>query len=316
MVEKGLKLPTKIKELTNSEKEILHLLSDEFFTIKQVAQRRDCSIQYVYKVIKSLKKKGEIDVSLNKTITSQSTFNQTDVRLHGQEINIRILWQDNKYQKIINNSNTIYLDSNTIRLYKNSIEIYSGQSFYGKTASESEKSSCEYWFRFITRLANDLNIILIKKQSRNIKIVNQHFARGDSEICDDSIKNRERVWVYAEEDGKLAFITDDSFGFKEDETVHPTTSKSDRKAIDKQINDWRINNPPTISEVSNNLKTASEIILSNQELISNLPNVLNRLEKEINSHLKLIKEYRKENKLWRKSFKKKVNNQLTLRDWF
>lgn len=312
-LKKGLKLPTK-SSLTNTEKEILHLISDEFLTIKQIAQRRDCSIQAVYKLIKKLKNKGALDIGLNRVESSKSTHSKNDVRLHGQEFNIRILWQDNKYQELLEKSNTMFIDSNTIRLYKNAIEIYSGQSFYGKTTNISESKSLFYWRGFLAKLEHILNVTLIKPRSRNIKIVNQHYARGDSEIAEDSIKNKERVWVYAEEDGKLCFITDNSFGFKEDELVHPITAKQDRKAVDKQVNDWRLNNPPTNSELLKN-----QTITQNQ--LGQLVNVMGDYGKHIKSHTESIKALSKAIPQLVKILKetKKENSQLKQRklgDWF
>ena len=332
MVEnKGLKSRKKATILTEVEKEILHLLTDEFLTIKQIKQRRNCSLQAVYKIIKELKQKGAYDSGLNRVEKVESTFNQSDLRLHGQELNIRLLYQNPKYQIELKKSNILFLDGNTVRLYKNSIEIYSGQFFYGKTINEAEIKSLEYWKRFLARLEHDLTIILVKNKARNIKIVNQHWARGDSEICDDSRKYRERVWVYAEEDGKLAFITDDSFGLKEDETIHPFTSKPDRKAVDKQVNDWRLNNPPTNSELAINQAETTLNIKKTNQMINNLiglqkgvPKALNLFKQQIESHLKLIQEYRKENIKWRreitrenKSLKEKLKSkEQTILDRF
>ena len=306
----GLKFPILNPQLTNAEKEVLHLITEEFLTIKQIAQRRNCSVQAVYKITKSLKKKGVLDIGLNKVEKVESTFNQSDLRLHGQEFNIRILWQDTDFQRKLKGSNTIFLDSNTIRLYKNSIEVYSGQSFFGKSVNEVERKSLDYWERFIIRLEHDLKIQLKKNRARNIKIVNQHWARGDSEITDNAIKYRERVWVYAEEDGKLAFITDDSFGFREDETLHPITAKPDRKAIDKQVNDWRLRDPPTQSELSKiqadigqGLKILIGVVSKQAEIYADFP-------KQIQSHLKLIQEYRKENISWRKNTEKRIRQEV------
>ena len=306
----GLKFPILNPQLTNAEKEVLHLITEEFLTIKQIAQRRNCSVQAVYKITKSLKKKGVLDIGLNKVEKVESTFNQSDLRLHGQEFNIRILWQDPDFQRKLKGSNTIFLDGNTIRLYKNSIEIYSGQSFFGKLVNEVERKSLDYWERFIIRLEHDLKIQLKKNRARNIKIVNQHWARGDSEITDNAIKYRERVWVYAEEDGKLCFITDDSFGFKEDETLHPITAKPDRKAIDKQVNDWRLRDPPTQSELSKiqadigqGLKILIGVVSKQTEIYADFP-------KQIQSHLKLIQEYRKENISWRKNTEKRIRQEV------
>jgi len=311
----GLKCPRKIK-LTNAEKEILHLITDEFLTIKQIAKQRDCTIQAIYKVIKSLKQKGAYDGGLNKVEKIESTFNQSDIRLHGQEFNIRILWQDSKYQELLQKSNTLFLDGNTIRLYKNSIEIYSGQSFYGKSPEEAENKSLEYWNRLLARLEHDFNVGLLKSRARNIKIVNQHFARGNSEICDNARANKERIWIYASEDGKLAYITDDSFGFREDETVHPITAKPDRKAVDKQVNDWRINDPPTNSELATNINnfvlgfdTYGKNILTHINVLNQMAQSQKAQTQAIKQLTKVMKGVLKENK------KLKLGSQKELNEW-
>jgi len=283
---KGLKCQIGKADLTKTEREVLHLITDEFLTVKNMAQRRGVSLQAIYKTIKKLKKKGAFDGGLNKVEKVESTFNQTDIRLHGQEFNIKIIWQDNKYQKALNKSNTLFLDSNTIRLYKNSIEVYSGQSFFGKTTNESDKRSFIYWERFFSRLEHELNIIIKKQRSRNIKEVNHHYARGNSEICENANEAKERIWIYAEEDGKLAFITDDSFGFKEDECVHPITAKKDREAIDKQINCFRQDNPPTNSELATHIKAVTSNQLMFAENIYKHMKVLDSMDQT----LKLIRK--------------------------
>lgn len=283
---KGLKLPSRSSGLTAAQKEVLHLITEEFLTHKQIAQRRNCSLQAVYKISAQLKRKGALDGGFNKVEKVETTFNQSDIRLHGQEINIRIIMQNNKYQKLLQKSNTLFLEGNTIRLYKNSIEVYLGHSFYGKTINEAERHSLAYLQRFLARLEHDLKIGIIKNRSRNIKIVNQHFARGDSEIADNSIENKDRVWVYAEEDGKLAFITDNSFGFREDETLHPITGKQDREAVDKQVNDWRLRNPPTNSEIANNLNGTISVV-------NNLAATIGEYGEHIKSHTSAIKSLSK-----------------------
>lgn len=261
---KGLKLPIKSVGLSSAEKEVKHLIDDEFLTVKQIAQRRSTTVQAVYKILKKVNNKTGFKQHLNRVEKVESTHSKSDIRLHGQEFNIRILWQDNKYQELLEKSNIVFWDGNSVRLYKNSIEIYSGQSFFGKDEQMATSSSLEYWKRFIGRLEHDLKTILIKPRSRNIRVVNHHYARGNSEIAENAINEKERIWIYAEEDGKLAFITDNSFGFKEDETVHPITAQPDRKAIDKQVNDWRLRDPPTNSELANNIKE----VIEGQKLIT------------------------------------------------
>lgn len=250
----------KIKPLTKAEKEVLDLISEDFLTLKQIQIRRQCSRQAVYKILKKLKEKGALNQGLQKVDKIEALVNQKPIRLHGQEFNIKIIFQNQNYQNQLKASNLLFIKGHTIKLFKNSLEVYSGEgiSFFGDTAREAINKSFKYWQKFLTSLEHELKVVILKPKSRNIRIVNQHFARGDSEICNNAINNHKKIKVFAEEDGKLAFITDDSFGFKEDETVHPQTSKPDREAVDKQVNDWRINNPPTNSQLSSALYTQTQ----------------------------------------------------------
>lgn len=262
-----------IKPLTQAEKEVLRLISEEFLTPKQIQHRRQCSRQAFYKIFKSLKQKGAINTGLqmvdkNEGLTvNQPKFNSNYVRLHGQEFNIQLLYQDQNYQKAVNRSNILFINGHTIKLYRNSLEIYAGEgtSFYGEDAQEAFSKSLVYWKKFVVRLENDLKVILTKPRSQNIRIVNQHFARGDSEIYDHAMKDKKQIKIYAKEDGKLAWITDDSFGFNEDETVHPKTAKPDREEIDKHINDWRTNHPPTNSQLATHIQSLGQYTAQNAQ---------------------------------------------------
>lgn len=242
----------KIGDLTEAEKEVLRMITEEFLTPKQIQIRRQCSRQAFYKILKKLKQKGAINSGLQQVDKSEAPVNLQLIRLHGQEFNIGILYQDQNYQKLLQRSNIIFLDGHTIKLYRNSLEVYAGEgtSFYGDTAQKAFSKSLAYWRHLFARLENDFKVILVKPRSANIKLVNQHFARGDSEIYVNATEHKEKIKIFAVEDGKLAFITDDSFGFNEDETVHPKTAKPDREEIDKHINDWRIHHPPTNSQLA------------------------------------------------------------------
>ena len=282
---KGLHTP-QIDELTKAEKEVLELITEEYLTPKQIRIRRECSRQAVYKLLASIKKKGALNIGLQKTEKDLSSCQQEEkdvnqTRLHGQEFNIRIILQDNNYQRLLKKSNIIYLEGHTIKLYKDSIEIYAGKgaSFYGIDTQEADRKASEYWQKFFTRLEHELKAILIKERSRNIKEVNHHYSRGDSEICKNALKNEgKNIRVFCPIDGKLAFITDESFGDKEDETLHPITAKQDRGAIDKQVNDWRLNNPPTLSEVMILMKEHAEL---NKETAAGLLAIVESLKPSI-----------------------------------
>lgn len=260
MVENNSLICPSKKELTNAEKEVLDMITIKFYSLKQMQVIRKCSRQAVYKIVKSLKKKGVLNLGLQAVNKNESSCQPNQVRLHGQEFNIKLIWQDNRYQELINKSNVLYLDGHTIRLYSNSIEIYAGEgiSFYGEDSDRAYKKSIEYWNRFFIKLEHEIKAIIIKNNCKNIKEVNWHFARGDSEICENARETGKRIRVYCPIDGKLAYLTDESFRGREDETVHPITAKIDRKAIDKQVNDWRLNNPPTNSELSRNIAEVTQ----------------------------------------------------------
>jgi DNA-binding CsgD family transcriptional regulator len=283
----------KDSSLTDSEKDVLHLVTDESMTAKQISIRRGCSRQAVHKILKKLRQKGAYNKAFEKVDTTEALVNHNqNIRLHGQELNIRILWQNEKYQRILKKSNLIFIDGNTIKLYPKSVEIYIGHDFYGDNAQIAEKRSLEYLQRLIIRLEHDLNAILIKQRSANIRVVNQHYARTGSEVSESAIERGERIRIYAKEDGKLCFVTDDSFGFKEDEAVHPTTAKRDRNAIDKQINDWRLNNPPTNSELARVAMETSKNQLIFAENMKSHISAIQKLGSEVKGLSKAIKEFK------------------------
>ncbi len=276
MAKNGLNIPSK-KYLTKTEKIILHLITEEFLTPKQITLRRNTSIQAFYKIRRKLINKGALTIANSQTTPQPLNLNYL-IRLHGEEINIKIVYQDHRYQNKLKKCNTLFIDSNTIRLYQNSIEIYSGQSFFGNTKTEANSKSMDYWRTFITKLEYNLKVILVKERKNNIRFVNAHYARTNSKLCENAI-DEGKVRVFAEEDGKLAFLTDDSHQMKEDECVHPLTANEDRDRIDKHINDIRLRNPPTNSELTTVLMRLGESQLRTQDQMTELVKRLNDMQK-------------------------------------
>ncbi|MEX0596934.1 MAG: hypothetical protein WD512_10580, partial [Candidatus Paceibacterota bacterium] len=123
--------------LSKAEKEVLFLLTQEFLTPKKIQIRRQTSRQATYKIIKSLKQKGAIrpnyleNPMVDKSqptcqpVNQKSTKSVNQIRLHGQEFNIKILYKDHRYKQLQGKANLINIDGNEIRLYRDSIEIYS-----------------------------------------------------------------------------------------------------------------------------------------------------------------------------------------------
>lgn len=248
-------LPPKKVYLKESAKQILLLLTVDFLTPKQIAQRRQTSIRAVNKVIKNLREKGFIN-SGNKvgnlsqcTPLSREPFSPLKMRLHGQEWNIKLIASSSKYQDSRQKANTILIDGNTIRLYNKSIEIYSGQSFFEKDENRATALSMDYWMRFFVRLENELQVILVKPRATNINLVNQHYGETNSEMAKDAIQKGHKYRIETTDDGKLWFTIDNSWNLKEMETIHPETAKQDMTKIQKQVNDWRDYDPPTNSEL-------------------------------------------------------------------
>ena len=257
----GLKSGHRLPELTPIEKEVLNMVAIEYLTAKQVSIRRQCSTQMVYKIVRSLRKKGAL-TSTNKMVANFLSTMQpkNQIRLHGQEFNIKIIYKDHRYKDKIKKSNQIHIDGNTIRLYKNSLEVYGGQSFFGDDVQKATAKSIQYWDKLFTRLENDLKILIVKNRAQNIKVVNQHYAEINNGLATDCEMKGDKIKIYTTEEGKLWFLIDNSFNLHEAETVHPETSKQDMQdSIRPFFNDLRDNKPPTMSELMCAIKQVIDI---------------------------------------------------------
>lgn len=245
--------------LTNAEKEVLLLLTEDFLTPQKIAIRRKCTRQAVFKILKTLKNKGAYDLGLrmvDKSLSTcqpcQPTFRmENKIRLHGQEFNIKILFKDGRYINALEKgANVLYTDGNTTRLFKDSIEIYSGQNFYAEDVQKATVKSFEYWNRFIARLEHDLKVILLKPRSQNIRLVNQHYAEINNELAKECEKKADKIRIFTNDDGKLWFLIDNSFNLHEAETVHPKTAQQDMTAVKAFFNDVRDNETVPLSKIS------------------------------------------------------------------
>lgn len=239
-----------LKNLTNTEIEILTYLSIDFLTPQQIAVKRKTSKQAVNQVIQRLREKGCLNAANKRLDKSRPTRQPTHaIRLHAQEFNIKIIHKDERYISHLKKSNNLFIDGNRVLLYKNSIEVYATQMFFGESAQSATSKSFVYWNHFFTKLENDLKIIIIKDRYQNIKLVNAHYAEIHNEFAKDCNINAEKIKITTTEDGKLWFLIDNSFNLHEAETVHPQTAKPDIENVTRFFNDIRDKNPPTNSEV-------------------------------------------------------------------
>jgi len=299
LTKKGSLTQCGVAHLTPTEEAVLALsVEPEFLTPQQIATRRGVKVHAIWKVQRALRKKGALTKTNKRVNFSRPTAKPTTkikpnlIRLHGQEFNIKILYQPSKYQKTVEKSNTIFLDGHTIMLYKNSIEVYAGegQSFFAEKAQKAFSDSLKYWNSFFVKLEDQLNLILVKPRCQNIRLVNQHFARINSKLQEHSVNEDYKVKIYGKEDGKLWFVADDSYGLAEDETVHPKTSKNDREVVDKHLNDWRDNSPPVNSELSAAILETNKSIQTVSAEVGVFSKESAEYGKHIKSHIGAIKE--------------------------
>lgn len=265
--------PEELNELTPTEQEVLIYLTNDFLTEKQISVKRHTTQQATNLLVQQLRRKGVINganrILVKTRGTSQPTTSQPaqPIRLHGQEFNINIIFKDERYVKLSQNSKSVFIDGNRVMLYKNSIEVYSGQMFYGETPQSATSKSFVYWNKFFTRVENDFKIIILKDRYQNIKLVNHHYAEVHNEFAKKCNIDAEKIRITATEDGKLWFLIDNSFNLDEMETVHPQTAKQDMEKVLKHINDFRNNSPPTNSQITSLLY---EVLKVNKETASGL----------------------------------------------
>ncbi len=268
------------KQLTKAEKDVLYLLFSEFLTPKKIAIRRKTSTQAIYKLIKKLRKKGLITGHYRQVAKNECTLQPPNqIRLHGHEFHINILYKDNRYKEIMEKSNTLISDGNTIRLFRNSIELYMIKSFYGDDVDKATSKAIYYLNRFLGILENDLKVILVKSRSQNIKLVKFHYAETNNELATECEKAGDKIRIYATEDCKLWFTIDNSFNWHESETQHPETGKHDMAEVVRPFfNDLRNNRPPNLSEI---MKAMREVININKDTASGLNAITNYLKSQL-----------------------------------
>lgn len=259
--------------LSETQKEILDMLTKEYETPKRIALRRKTTVQAVYKVIRKLIKKGYLTRGFNKGLKkSQSTKDffykgkGKYIRLHGQEWNIKIIYKSRFYNKLPKNK-VIFSDGNTIRIYKDSIEVYSNENlkFEAEDEQKATAMSFNYWQKIFNRLENKLKVTLIKEGYHNIELVNHHYAEVNNELAEEYNEKKVKLNIYSTEDGKLWFKIDHSWNLHEAETLHPETAKPDITKVKAHFNDIRDNKTYLPSEIKKNIDITNQLLFKTSE---------------------------------------------------
>lgn len=231
---------TDTKELSETQKEILFYLTEEFLTPQQIANIRHTSRQAVNKVIKKLKDLGHIKGVAHNTYfkggsTSVLSASSDTFRLHAQKIKINILNVTASYLKFLKSNNRLTLESNTIMLYEDNLLIYSNKDFWGDSVNKCVRLSLDYWQRFFTKLENKLKVFLIKGENQKIKEFGGEIAKVNDPLAKKINLSDDTFRVYI--GGELRLICDNSFNYNELEAVNKTHYIKDMSFIEKYYED-------------------------------------------------------------------------------
>jgi len=237
-------------KLTTVEKEIYGYLC-KGLTPQQIIIKRGRkgirSKESTYRPLRKLKKLGIVGHGYNlvENLGGGSPysphFKNKKLRLHGQQFTVQILDSDERYNKFLKTCNSRIIDNNTLMFYRDKIIVYGVTSFAGNSVSECMAKSTTYWNRFLRRLENDYNLILIKPRKSNIYFFNQHWAEVGNELAREYNDNCENLQVRTNDDGKVWLLIDNSFNLNELEATHPQSAPFDIQKMQKHFNSIRDN---------------------------------------------------------------------------
>ncbi len=261
-----------VQVITKTETEILSLIKKGYTTPKQIATSRGTTTQAVYNILKSLYKKGYLikgRLTPKKNLCTPNSLKHK-IRLHAQQFNIKLIYQDYKYFRILKKSNILTIDDNTIRLHKKSINVYSHTFFMADTVEKAIEQSLEYWQKFFIRLENDLKVIIVKSRYQNIKLVKAHYSEMDNEFAKEKRLSGEKFQIRCKDSGKLWLIIDNSFNLDELEFIHPETGEQDATKLKGFIDDIRDNEITTVTDLKNIMGSMAKTTLNNSKQIESI----------------------------------------------
>jgi hypothetical protein len=238
-------------KLSENQLNILNWICKDRLTIKQIQRKKNLkSPNAIYKTINKLRQYGYLTKSLTIEESLIKQFpKDKHLRLHAESFNIKILYKDNEYYKIIKKlKNRDIRDFNTIELNENSLTIYSNKDFFGSSVEECFKNSSDYWNKFIKLLENDYKITLIKPRGTKIYKFRQHIADIRNPLSKKVIKESKHFKVF-DLDGELRLLIDNSF-IPEFEAVNFKHCKTDMQKAQNFYEDLILNDNLNLSQLT------------------------------------------------------------------
>jgi Fe2+ or Zn2+ uptake regulation protein len=274
-------------KISKDQEEIINFLEKEYLTIKQIAKRRQTTIQAVYKIVRKLKKKGLLSRGFktgglkwggyynhekNEGVGIMPKSETHFLRLHNIQESLKIIQAGEKYNQARADNNKFELDGFTILLYEDNIQIYTTQalSFYGLSTDECYLLALEEFSKLYNKLENRLNIIINKDGKLNHNWVRLHIAETNNELAQEQNNNKEQIRAKAKEDNKTWLITDNSFKLNELEFTHPQTAKLDTEKIINHFQAIRNFNCLDPHELTENSRIMTIAIKNLLELLQNI----------------------------------------------
>ena len=226
-----------------------------------------------------------------------------------------------KYKLIRNSFPRIFIKNRKVWLGKKTITIYESHSFYGENAIQSRKYAVISLLEILDVLERKIHASI---KRLHFKPVREHYGMIKNDLAQQCNRQGDKIYVRDDLDGEWMWV-DDSVGMHGELETGGKGITKDRAELNLEVQKWyndhkKHNFKVTPSFLLENINNLSNVVSNNQQMISGLPVVLNDLKTQISSHLRLIKEYRKENKVWRnikeREIKKlKSKEQLKLSKW-
>lgn len=270
--------------MSQTEAQVHYYLTQCKMTHTQIAQRRGITRQAVTNIAIKLRKKGLLkgeDTSRGTTRTplntpfikglkgrkplkKEDTFRKPFikdnhlVRLHSLQYRVKILYHGSNFRPV---GKPVFLGGCRVQVGKKSLIIYDKNSYYGGDVDEADFEALKALEWLLKKLEHDFKVVLVKDRYHNIDRVNAHYSEVNNELARDCKEKNRQIRIKASEDGKLWFVIDNSFNLLEAECVHPVTGREDFVKVKRFFDDFRVNDPPTNSEIMVLIKKVLEVNL-------------------------------------------------------
>jgi ASC-1-like (ASCH) protein len=282
-------------ELTPKQRDVYDLFYNQGFTITSIANSRKITYNAVRKTIKQLIKKGAIETGFKQgskkempiIMTPQQIEQFVDelyFRLHGLHFIVTPYYFYERYNSVKRGFGVPFANWKFTFNTKN-IEVQSerGYSFDSKDMDECMRLCQDSLTEILLKAGTKYGFEVFKEGRVSIRLVNHHLAEVRNGIA---VMMQGKKLKIEGKDGKVWLTIDNSTKDPELETIDPLRALDDSRILRPYFEDMRDNHPPTNSEINQNLATTTK-------LVNTFVETKEGLEKNIMSHLELLRRYTK-----------------------